>query len=136
MKGFVTNIEHETEENNNFRKVLYTAQHCQLVVMSIPVSEDIGAEIHDVDQFIRIEEGEGTSILDGVERSLTKGSAVVIPAGVQHNIINTSDTNALKLYSVYAPAHHEDGVIHKTKAEALKDDEHFDGHTTDALEQE
>ncbi|MBU2103877.1 cupin domain-containing protein [Patescibacteria group bacterium] len=135
MKGFVTNIEHETEENTYFRKVLYTAAHCQLVVMSIPVAEDIGAEIHDVDQFIRIEEGEGMSILDGVERTLTKGSAVVIPAGVEHNIVNTSETQALKLYSVYAPAHHEDAVIHKTKEEALKDDEHFDGHTTDALEQ-
>lgn len=133
MKGFVTNIEAETLENEDFRRVLYTAKHCQLVLMSIPAGEDIGEEIHDVDQFIRIEEGEGQSILDGVERDLTDGSAIVIPAGVRHNIKNLSSSDALKLYSLYAPPHHEDGVVHRTKKEAEKDDEHFDGETTDAV---
>ncbi len=133
MKGFVTNIEQATLENEDFRRVLYTAKHCQLVVMSIPAGSDIGEEVHDVDQFIRIEEGEGQSILDGVERELTDGSVVVIPAGVRHNIRNTSTSDALKLYSLYAPPHHKDGTVHKTKEEAEKDDEHFDGVTTDDL---
>ena len=133
MKGYVTNIEQETLENEDFRRVLYTAKNCQLVVMSIPSGGDIGEEVHDVDQFIRIEEGEGKSILDGVERDLTDGSAVVIPAGVRHNIKNTSGSDALKLYSLYAPPHHKDGTVHKTKEDAEKDNEHFDGVTTDEL---
>ena len=133
MKGHVTNIEQETLENEDFRRVLYTAKNCQLVVMSIPSGGDIGEEVHDVDQFIRIEEGEGKSILDGVERDLTDGSAVVIPAGVRHNIKNTSGSDALKLYSLYAPPHHKDGTVHKTKEDAEKDNEHFDGVTTDEL---
>ncbi len=134
MKGYVTNIETLTLENEDFRRVLYTAERSQLVLMSIPVAQDIGEEVHDdVDQFIRIEKGSGQSVLDGVERDLTDGSVVVIPAGVRHNIINTSETEALKLYTLYSPPHHEDGVVHKTKAEAEKDDEHFDGETTDTL---
>ena len=134
MKGFVTNIEEVTLENEYFRRVLYTAERSQLVVMCIPVGGDIGEEVHkDVDQFIRIEEGEGQSILDGVERELTAGSVVVIPALVRHNIKNTSPSKALKLYTLYSPPHHEDGIIHKTKADALKDDEHFKGETTDDL---
>lgn len=131
MKGFVTNIEAETLENEDFRRVLYTAAHCQLVLMAIPAGGEIGEEVHDVDQFIRIEEGEGQSILDGVERDLTDGSAIVIPAGVRHNIKNTSASDALKLYTLYAPPHHEDGVVHRTKKEAEADDEHFDGEVTD-----
>jgi mannose-6-phosphate isomerase-like protein (cupin superfamily) len=131
MKGFVTNIEAATLENEDFRRVLYTAEHCQLVLMSIPAGEDIGEEVHDVDQFIRIEEGEGQSILDGVERDLTDGSVVVIPAGVRHNIKNMSSSDALKLYTLYAPPHHEDAVVHKTKKDAQKDDEHFGGETTE-----
>lgn len=134
MKGFVTNIEQEALENEDFRRVLYTAKHSQLVLMSIPAGSDIGEEVHeDVDQFIRVEEGQGKSILEGVECDLTDGSAVVVPAGVRHNIINTSRDEALKLYTLYAPPHHEDGVVHKTKADALKDDEHFEGTTTDNL---
>lgn len=133
MKGFVTNIEAVTLENDDFRRVLYTAEHAQLVAMSIPAGEAIGEEVHDVDQFIRIEEGEGQSILDGVERELTDGSAVVIPAGVRHNIINTSKSDALKLYTLYSPPHHADAVVHKTKADAFNDDEHFEGQTTDDL---
>ncbi|HRH24500.1 MAG TPA: cupin domain-containing protein [Candidatus Paceibacterota bacterium] len=133
MKGYVTNIEQQALENDDFRRVLYTAKHCQLVVMSLPAGTDIGEEVHDVDQFIRIEEGEGQSILDGVERDLTDGSAIVIPAGVRHNIKNTSGSDALKLYSLYAPPHHKDGTIHPTKADAENDTEHFDGVTTDDL---
>lgn len=133
MKGFVTNIEAATLENEDFRRVLYTTKHCQLVVMSIPAQEDIGEEVHDVDQFIRIEEGEGQSILDGVERDLTDGSVVVIPAGVKHNIKNTSLSDALKLYTLYAPPHHKDGTVHATKADAAADEEHFTGETTDEL---
>lgn len=133
MKGFVTNIEQEALENEDFRRVLYTAKHCQLVVMSIPPGTDIGAETHQLDQFIRVEEGEGKSVLDGVERDLTDGSAVVIPAGTHHNIINTSTSDALKLYTVYAPPNHKDGTVHPTKADAEKDEEHFDGQTTEAL---
>jgi len=134
MKGYVTNIEAVTLENEDFRRVLYTAERSQLVVMSLPAGTDIGEEVHeDVDQFIRIEEGEGKSVLDGVERDLTDGSVVVIPAGVRHNIINTSTSDALKLYTLYSPPHHEDGVVHASKEEAEKDDEHFEGETTDNL---
>ncbi|MBP9817066.1 MAG: cupin domain-containing protein [Candidatus Pacebacteria bacterium] len=134
MKGFVTNIEAATLQNEHFRQVLYTAERSQLVVMCIPVGEDIGEEVHkDTDQFIRIEQGEGQSILDGVERELTDGSVVVIPAGVRHNIKNTSGSVALKLYTLYSPPHHEDGTIHATKADADNDDEHFTGETTDDL---
>jgi mannose-6-phosphate isomerase-like protein (cupin superfamily) len=135
MKGFVTNIKAVILENKDFRRVLYTAERSQLVVMSIPAGTDIGEEVHeDVDQFIRIEEGEGQSVLDGVERELTDGSVVIIPAGVRHNIINTSKNDPLKLYTLYSPPHHEDAIVHKTKADALKDDEHFEGGTTDGLD--
>ena len=133
MKGFVTNIEAETLKNEDFRRVLYTAQNCQLVVMCIPPNGDIGEEVHDVDQFIRIEKGEGQSILNGSPRDLTDGSVVVIPAGVKHNIKNTSASEPLKLYSLYAPPHHRDGVVHRTKEDAERDTEHFDGKTTDDL---
>lgn len=134
MKGFVTNIEAKALENEDFRRVLYTAEHSQLVLMSIPANDEIGEEVHDVDQFIRIEEGEGQSVLDGVERDLTDGSAVVVPAGVRHNIKNTSASEAMKLYALYAPPHHKDGVVHPTKADAAADtQDHFGGETTDTL---
>lgn len=134
MKGFVTNIETATEENSDFRRVLYTAKNCQLVVMSLPASGEIGEEVHtEGDQFIRVESGQAKSILDGVERDLTSGSVVIIPAGVRHNIINTSATEDLKLYTLYAPPHHRDAVVHHTREEAQRDTEHFDGVTTDAL---
>jgi mannose-6-phosphate isomerase-like protein (cupin superfamily) len=124
MQGYVANIEKETEQNEFFRKVLYTAPHSQLVVMSLLPSEDIGMEVHpDNDQFIRIEEGTGKSILNGEESELVAGSAVVIPAGTQHNIINTSSENPMKLYTIYSPAHHPDGTVHKTKAEAAQAEE-------------
>jgi mannose-6-phosphate isomerase-like protein (cupin superfamily) len=130
MKGYVVNIEKETEDNNNFRKVLYTAKNSQLVVMNIEVGDDIGEEVHELDQFIRIEEGKAKAVLNDIEYEMEDGYAVVIPAGVKHNIINTGDEQ-LKLYSVYSPAEHRDGVIHKTKEEAEENEEEFDGKTTE-----
>jgi len=122
MKGYLANIEEKTLENNYFREVLYTSQHNQLVVMSLLPNEDIGEEVHEiVDQFIRIEEGEGKAILNGEEHIIKAGSAIVIPAGIEHNIINTSSNIKLKLYTVYSPAHHRDKTIHKTKKEASED---------------
>ncbi|NCN07180.1 cupin domain-containing protein [Candidatus Falkowbacteria bacterium] len=132
MKGYVTNIEEKTLANNNFREVLYTGPNSQLVLMSLLPGEEIGMEIHnDNDQFLRIEQGTGKAILDDVEHDLADGSAVVVPAGTNHNIINTSETEDLKLYTIYSPAHHQDGVVFKTKAEAEASDEHFDGKTTE-----
>ncbi|MCK9187057.1 MAG: cupin domain-containing protein [Candidatus Colwellbacteria bacterium] len=132
MNGYITNIEKDSIENDNFRKVLYTAPHSQLVLMSLEPKEDIGEETHDeLDQFIRVEAGNGVAVLNGVEHEIEDGSAVVIPASTRHNIINTSETEKMKLYTVYSPAEHRDGIIHKTKAEAEADDEHFDGQTTE-----
>lgn len=131
MKGYVGNIEEATLENNNFRKVLYTAQNSQLVVMSINPGEEIGAEVHHLDQFIRIETGSGKAILDGVEHIITDGYAIVVPAGTNHNVINTSE-EVMKLYTVYSPPEHKDGVVHATKDDAMNDhDDHFDGKTTE-----
>lgn len=119
MTGFVDNIEELTLSNSNFRKVLFTGKHCQLVVMSLKPGEDIGQEVHDnVDQFFRVDAGKGKLVMDGTEYEITDGFAIVVPAGTLHNIINTSDTEDLKLYTVYAPANHPDGTIHATKAEA------------------
>lgn len=132
MKGFVTNIEKDAVENEYFRKVLYTDERVQLVVMSLLPLEEIGAEVHQLDQFIRVEEGEGKAVLDGVEHELKAGYAIVVPKGALHNIINTSGEKPMKLYTVYAPPNHKDGTIHKTKAEAEADEgEHFDGTTTE-----
>lgn len=131
MKGFVGSIEQETLENEAFRRVLYTARNCQLVVMSILPGEDIGEEVHSGDQFIRVEEGTGNSILDGIEHAISDGTALVIPAGTRHNIINTSTSDALKLYTLYAPPHHKDGITQETKKEALQNSEHFDGGITE-----
>lgn len=130
MKGFVTDIEKETLDNENFRKVLYTASYMQLVVMSLKPGEDIGKEIHGQDQFIRVEAGSGKAILDGEEHALSTDSATVIPAGTEHNIVNTGP-EPLKLYTIYATPHHEDGVVHATKADAERDDEEFVGDTTE-----
>ena len=130
MKGFITDIETETLENTNFRKVLYTASYMQLVLMSIPAGEDIGEEIHGQDQFLRIEAGSGQAILDGTSHDIKDGSAIVIPAGTKHNVVN-SGAEDLKLYSIYATPHHKDDVIHKTKADAEKDEEEFLGDTTE-----
>ena len=118
-KGFVTNIEKDTLENNNFRKVLYTSKNGQVVVMSLLPNEEIGMEVHeDNDQFFRIDEGEGKVIIDGEESMISDGFAVVVPAGAMHNVINTSSVNPLKLYTIYMPPHHKDGIIHATKADA------------------
>lgn len=132
MKGFNINIEKETLENNNFRKVLYTAKHCQLVLMSLKPNEEIGMEVHtDNDQFFRFEKGQGKCIIDGNEYALGDGSVIIVPAGAQHNIINTSTDSDLKLYTIYSPAHHKDGVIRETKAEAEADSPEFDGETSE-----
>ena len=131
MKGYIVNIEKETLENENFRKVLYTSKHSQLVVMSIQPGEDIGEEVHHLDQFIRIEKGEGKAVLDGVETMLPEDFAVVIPAGTRHNIINISTTEPMKLYTVYSPPEHLDKVVRATKEEAMANEEHFDGVTTE-----
>ncbi len=118
-KGFVENIEKETLDNNNFRKVLYTSKHGQVVVMSLLPNEEIGMEVHETsDQFFRIDSGEGKVIIDGEEAIFTDGFAIVVPAGSQHNVINTSNEKSLKLYTIYMPPHHKDGIIHKTKADA------------------
>jgi len=130
MKGFINDIESETIENTNFRKVLYTASYMQLVLMSIPAGEDIGEEVHGQDQFIRIEAGNGRATLDDVSHDIADGSAIVIPAGTKHNIVNVGDED-LKLYSIYAAPHHKDDVVHKTKADAEKDEEEFLGDTTE-----
>ena len=119
MKGYYANIEKLTLENTYFRKVLFTAPHSQLVLMSLKPGEEIGLETHkENDQFLRFESGKGKAIIGEEEFSLKDGDAVIVPAGTRHNIINTSDTEPLKLYTIYSPAHHPDGTIHKTKAEA------------------
>lgn len=128
---FLTNIEKDTVDNKNFRKVLYTANSSQLVLMSIPPKGSIGEETHKIsDQFIRIEKGDGELITGGVNREKLKdGSAFVIPKGTTHNIVNISKTEDLKLYSIYSPPHHAKGVLHKTKEESQESEEHFDGET-------
>jgi len=132
MKGFNANIEQDTLANTNFRKVLYTAQHSQLVLMSLRPNEEIGMEVHaDNDQFFRIEKGQGKCIIDGNEYEVTDGSAIIVPAGAQHNVINLSATDDLKLYTIYSPAHHQDGIVRATKEEAEASEEEFDGRTTE-----
>lgn len=132
MKGFNANIEKETLENTNFRKVLYTGKHSQLVLMSLKPNEEIGTEIHaDNDQFFRFEKGEGKCVIDGNEYILGDGSVIVVPAGAEHNVINTSSTEDLKLYTIYSPAHHQDRIVRITKAEAEADGPEFDGITTE-----
>lgn len=124
----VFNIEKETLENNFFRKVVLTTNHQQLVVMSLNPSEDIGMEAHDnLDQFIKIEQGEGVAILNGVETKFSSGFSVTIPAGTNHNIINTSAQNPLKIYTIYSPPNHQQGTVHKTKQEAVENEEHYEG---------
>ena len=125
MAGYVTDIEQKALENRCFREVLFTGPHVQLVVMSLEPCEDIGLETHEqVDQFIRVEAGVGTAVLDGVEHPLVDGSALVIPAGTRHNVVNTSRVEPLKLYTLYSPPGHPAGTIHKTKAEAVEYEKH------------
>lgn len=132
MHGYTTNIEQATKENKNFRKVLYTGKHSQLVLMSLKPSEEIGMEVHpDNDQFFRFEFGRGKCIIDGNEYGVENGVAVVVPAGAQHNVINVSDSEDLKLYTIYSPPHHQDGVLRATKAEAEANSPEFAGVTTE-----
>ena len=130
MKGFVQDIEAIALHNNDFRRVLHTEKHCQLVVMALKPGEEIGMEVHHLDQFLRIEEGTGEAILDGVHTPISAGFAVLVPAGANHNIINTGKA-PMKLYTLYAPPNHRDGVVHHTRAEAETDEEAFDGKTTE-----
>jgi len=132
MKGYVTSIEKDTLKNNNFRKVLYTGKNSQLVLMSLRPNEEIGMEVHpNVDQFFRFEEGNGKVIIDGVAHPVKDGDAVVVPAGAQHNVINTSKKLKLKLYTIYSPPEHQDGIVRETKANAIAYPEEYDGKTTE-----
>ncbi len=130
MKGFVQDIEALATKNAEFRRVLYTARNCQLVIMALKPKEEIGAEVHKLDQFFRVEAGTGEAVLDGVRTPIQAGFAVLVPAGANHNIINTG-TVPLKLYTLYAPPNHRDGVVHPTRDDAQADEEHFDGKTTE-----
>ena len=132
MKGYQANIEQITQENQNFRQVLYTAKHSQLVAMSLHPEEAIGEEVHEEnDQFFRFESGEGLAIIDGHEYKIGDGDVVIVPAGAKHNVINTSKGESLKLYTLYCPPHHQDGIIHATKEQAEADSEHFAGQTSE-----
>lgn len=131
MKGYNANIEKLSLENSNFREVLYTDKKSQLVLMSLLAGEEIGEEVHDVDQFLRIEKGTGTAIVGDISHDLADGSVIIVPAGTKHNIINTG-SESMKLYTLYTPPHHKDGTIHQTKAAAEADtDDEFDGTTTE-----
>ena len=132
MKGYVINLEKETRKNTDFRRVLYTGKHSQLVLMSLKPGEEIGEETHEnVDQFFRFERGEGKVIIDGVEHRIKDGNGVIVPAGARHNVVNTSKRAILRLYTIYSPPEHQDGVIRHTKKEAMASEEHFDGRTTE-----
>lgn len=132
MKGHKTNIEKETIDNKNFRKVLYTSKHIQLVLMTLQPGEEIGEEVHDEnDQFFRIESGHGKCIIDGNKYEITDGDAIVIPTGSKHNIINVDANTDLKMYTLYAPPHHKDGILRPTKKEAEENEAEFDGKTTE-----
>jgi len=131
-KGFAANIEEETRKNTDFRRVLYTGKFSQLVLMCLKPKEEIGEETHDdVDQFFRFEEGEGAVIIDGVKTAVKDGSAVVVPSGAKHNVVNTSMVKNLKLYTIYSPPEHQDKVVRKTKQEAMAREEHYDGKPTE-----
>lgn len=132
MKGFFGHIEKDTKDNTDFRKVLYTGAHSQLVLMSLKPGEEIGVETHpDNDQFFRFEAGNGKVIINEAVYDVQDGDAVIVPAGAEHNVVNVSDSENLKMYTIYSPAHHKDGVVHVTKQDALSDDEEFDGVTTE-----
>ena len=131
MNGYITNIEKLSLENDFFRKVLYTDKNSQLVLMSLNAGEDIGEEIHDVDQFLRVEKGTGKAVLNDIPHDIADGSVIIVPAGTKHNILNDQG-GSMKLYTLYMPPHHRDGVVHKTKFEAEADtSDEFDGKTTE-----
>ncbi|MFZ4500312.1 MAG: cupin domain-containing protein [Minisyncoccia bacterium] len=132
MKGYNNNIETQTRDNTDFRRVLYTSTFSQLVVMSLLPGEEIGEEVHEGnDQFFRFESGEGKVIIDGNEYAVEDGSAIIVPTGARHNVINTSATERLQLYTIYSPAHHKDGIVRQTKEDAEKNEAEFDGVTTE-----
>jgi len=132
MKGFVTHLEKETLKNADFRHVLYTGKNSQLVLMSLRPGEEIGEEVHeDHDQFFRFENGEGKVVIDGAEHIVKDGSGAIVPAGARHNVVNTSKRANLRLYTIYSPPEHQDGVVRHTKKEAMASEEHFDGRTTE-----
>ena len=132
MQGFNQNIEELTKENKDFRRVLYTGKNTQLVLMSIAPGSEIGLEVHEEnDQFFRFEAGQGIVTIDGTEYAVADGSAVIVPAGAQHNVVNTSDTESLQLYTLYSPPHHKDGIVRATKEEAEANEADFDGVTTE-----
>lgn len=128
--GFVRNIERLTEANRDFRRVIYTAPHLQLVLMTIPPGDHIGAETHDVDQFFRVESGTGEVIIGSARSQVGPGSAIVVPGGTRHDVVAHGDA-PLELYTIYGPPNHRDGVVHHTRADAERDDEKFDGKTTE-----
>ena len=132
MKGYNNNLEKITEDNSDFRNVLYTSKHMQLVLMSLLPGEEIGVETHkEGDQFFRFESGEGKVTIDGVEHIVGAGDGVIVPQGAKHNVSNISTDKNLKLYTIYAPPHHKDGIVRKTKAEAVADGPEFDGVTSE-----
>ena len=130
MNGFIQDIESLAVKNDDFRQVIYTAKYSQLVLMALKPKEDIGSEVHKLDQFFRVEAGSGEAVLDGVRTPIREGFAVVVPAGTNHNIINTGSV-PMKLYTLYSPPNHRDGVVHHTRADAVADNERFDGKTTE-----
>lgn len=132
MKGYTGNIDKASRENTSFRKVLYTSHYFQLVLMCLQAGEDIGMETHtENDQFFRFESGKGRCIVDGHEYEVSDGDVLIVPSGAKHNIINTSSTDLLQLYTIYAPPHHKDQIEKKTKAEASAIEAEFDGVTTE-----
>lgn len=132
LKGYVIHIERHTERNTDFRRVLYTGKHSQLVLMCLQPGEEIGMEVHPhIDQFFRFEEGEGAVFIDGVKHNVHGGDAAIVPAGAQHNVVNTSDRAELKLYTIYSPPEHIDRTVRKTKKDAIAQPEEFDGKTTE-----
>lgn len=132
MQGYKGNIEELTQANENFRQVLYTGKNCQLVLMTLQPSEDIGMEVHhENDQFFRFEAGEGKVVIDGNEYEVRDGDAVIVPAGAEHNIINVSSSLPLKMYTIYSPPHHKDQIVRKTKREAMENEADFEGQTTE-----
>lgn len=130
-KGYIVNLEQATLENTDFRRVLYTAEHSQLVLMSLRPGEEIGEEVHTLDQFFRFESGQGKMVINGQEHEVSDGSGAIVPAGATHNVINTHESGELKLYTIYSPAEHKDGTVRRTKSEAESNEEHFDGQTTE-----
>ena len=129
-RGFVQNIESMTEANDDFRRVLYTGRHTQLVLMAVPAGDHIGVESHDVDQFFRVETGDGEVVIDGARTPIGPGSGIIVPARATHDVVNKG-TSPLKLYTLYSPPQHRDGVVHRTRLDAARDTEQFDGRTTE-----